>query len=444
MINDTHGAFLDSTDGNNIGRVDTLLDSLRTKNGEYITIVNGDAFQGTYVSSTLYGRPLVDAFNAMNLSAFVLGNHDFDWGLDKIALYKDGDVSNGEANFPFLGANIYIKGTNRLPSFVEPYTVIEYGDIKVGVIGVIGGDQESDILTKHVENYEFVNDPTNIIATHAAYLRTVLDCDSVVVASHDYNQSLNSKLAQLEGAQALDAIFCAHTHQLVNSSIQRADGKNISVVQNGDKNDTAMGVELIYTNGEYSSFKNTIYQPENYAISQNIQSIINNYQDLIEESERVLGSTNSKINKSTLGNYATKSLLEYDYASNGYSFDTIDVAIINTGGIRSTIPAGSITAAEVFEVFPFENMVVLVNINGSGLKSVYKANSSYLYVATSSAIGNIDNLSNNTIYQLAIIDYVFTSTHSSYNVFDQLDPSQYIYTDIVLRNAMIEYIDAIY
>jgi 2',3'-cyclic-nucleotide 2'-phosphodiesterase (5'-nucleotidase family) len=205
-----------------------------------------------------------------------------------------------------------------------------------------------------------------------------------------------------------------------------------------------MGVELIYTNGEYSSFKNTIYQPENYAISQNIQSIINNYQDLIEESERVLGSTNSKINKSTLGNYATKSLLEYDYASNGYSFDTIDVAIINTGGIRSTIPAGSITAAEVFEVFPFENMVVLVNINGSGLKSVYKANSSYLYVATSSAIGNIDNLSNNTIYQLAIIDYVFTSTHSSYNVFDQLDPSQYIYTDIVLRNAMIEYIDAIY
>jgi hypothetical protein len=29
-------------------------------------------------------------------------------------------------------------------------------------------------------------------------------------------------------------------------------------------------------------------------------------------------------------------------------------------------------------------------------------------------------------------------------VFDQLDPSQYIYTDIVLRNAMIEYIDAIY
>ena len=113
MINDTHGAFLDSTDGNSIGRVDTLLDNLTNKNGQYISIVNGDAFQGTYVSSTLYGRPLVDAYNAMNLTAFVVGNHDFDWGIDKMAAYKDGDISNGEANFPFLGANIYIKGTKR-------------------------------------------------------------------------------------------------------------------------------------------------------------------------------------------------------------------------------------------------------------------------------------------------------------------------------------------
>ncbi|MCK7488373.1 MAG: hypothetical protein MZU97_24905 [Bacillus subtilis] len=35
--------------------------------------------------------PIIESLNAMQFDAFVLGNHEFDWGIDKIANYKDGN-----------------------------------------------------------------------------------------------------------------------------------------------------------------------------------------------------------------------------------------------------------------------------------------------------------------------------------------------------------------
>ena len=136
MINDTHGIFVDEQEFPGMGRVSSLINELESNNKDYIKIANGDIFQGTYISATLYGKPLVDALNAIDFEAFVLGNHEFDWGLDKIAVYKDGNEANGEANFPFLGANIIDKSDKEIVDWVDPYVVVEYDGFKVGVIGV--------------------------------------------------------------------------------------------------------------------------------------------------------------------------------------------------------------------------------------------------------------------------------------------------------------------
>ena len=166
MINDTHGAFEDSLDGYSIARVGSLLDSLESKNGDYIKVANGDILQGSYLSSKTYGYAMIEALNLRDFDAFVLGNHEFDWGLDKIAKYKDGNLSNGEADFPFLGANIYYKGTTTSPEWIDPYTIVDYNGLKVGIVGVIGGTQESSILSLNVSEYDFVDDPSQIIKTY--------------------------------------------------------------------------------------------------------------------------------------------------------------------------------------------------------------------------------------------------------------------------------------
>ncbi len=440
MINDTHGAFLDSSSGYSIGRVDTLEDQLTSVNGDYILIHNGDAFQGSYVSSTLYGLPLIEAFNKMNIDCFVLGNHEFDWGIDKIAAYADGDLTNGEANFPFLGANIYYKGTTTRPDWIDPYTIVEYGDLKVGIIGVIGETQESSILTKYVVDYEFVN-PLNLIKEYASTLRLESNCDVVVVATHEYDALLNKQIANLSENSEIDAIFCAHTHQYKNESLSRNDGESIPVVQNTHKNNLAVEVVInLDDNGNYDGFKTVFHKPSQYAISEDIMIIINKYQYLIDESNTSLGNVDNYIDKNTLGLYATDAMLNGDYSK--YNFSDIDIAIINTGGVRATIDKGDITRSDVFEVFPFNNKIVLVNMRGQDLKSLCNKNESYLYIMVSDEIGSYSKLNDDTIYQLAVIDYVFEGTY--YTEFNKLTKNDYVETDILLREQLIEYLDELY
>lgn len=441
MINDTHGAFVDSSDAVSIGRVDTLIDELTQRNGKYIKIHNGDAFQGSYVSGKTYGLPLIESFNKMDFDCFVLGNHEFDWGIDKIAQYKDGDYSNGEADFPFLGANIFYKGTTTRPDWIDAYTIVNYGDIQVGIIGVIGEDQESSILTRYVSDYEFVNS-VSLIEKYSKELRTELGCEVVVVATHDYDSGFNNSIASLSNNSKIDAIFCAHTHQFINESVVRSDKVSIPVVQNYHKNNRAVEVMvLLDSSNQMVSYTTNSYAPSKYGISNDIKEIINKYSKEIEESNEVLGSVSSNISKSKLGSYATDAMIEYIY--NEEFFDgEIDIAIMNTGGIRSTIDSGEITKADVFEVFPFNNQVVLVNMSGKLIKSLCSKNSKYLYIDVADSIGSYNNLNDNTIYQLAVIDYVFEGTY--YYQFDYLDEDDYIETNIIMRDILIEYIDNLY
>ncbi len=436
MINDTHGAFTDSSAGYAIGRVDSIVNELE-KVEDYILIHNGDAFQGSYVSGTYYGLPLIESFNTIGFDCFVIGNHEFDWGIDKIAAYKDGDLSNGEADFPFLGANIYYKNTTTVPEWIEPYTVVESNGLKVGIIGVIGDTHESSILTSNVADYEFVN-PVNIIKEHAKTLRTTLECDVVVVATHDDDDAFNSSVAALSGNSIIDAIFCAHSHQYVNTSIRRSDNKNIPIVQNQHKNNTAAGVTInLDDNQNYLSYATKFYSPGNYAISSDLDEVYNKYKNAINEAESSVGKTSSSIKKATLGSYATDAMMKWDYSE--YNFSGVDITIINTGGIRATIGSGEITRADIFEVFPFNNMIVLVNMSGKDLKSLCNKNGSYFYMQVASSIGNYKNFDDNTIYQLAVIDYVFEGSY--YTEFAKLKEEDIIRTDIILRDQLIEYID---
>mgnify|MGYP003290994002 CR=1 FL=1 len=440
MINDTHGAVIDSKDSVSIGRVDTLIDNLEKLNGDYIKIHNGDAFQGSYICGETFGLPLIQALNILDFDCFVIGNHEFDWGLDKIAQYKDGNLENGEADFPFLGANIYYNGTTNSPDWIDPYTIIDYEGFQVGIIGVIGETHESSILTSNVKDYEFVN-PIPIIDKLTKELKESKGCEVVVIATHEYDENMNSQIAALKSSSDIDAIFCAHTHQLINSSIQRYDGKSIPVVQNRHKNNTAINLILNLDDSlDYTGYKTTIENPGSYAISSEITELMNSYSDLIQDSQASLGQSNGYISKQQLGQFATDAIIDYEY--NQPKFAGIDLSIINTGGVRATIDSGPITKADVFEVFPFNNAVVLVNMKGSLIKSLMNNNSNYFYYQFSSEFPNVEYMDNNTIYQVAVIDYVFEGTY--YPEFRALTENDYLYSGVIMRDLLISYLDELY
>jgi len=426
MINDTHGSFVD--DGfPGIGKVSTIIDEATNKNGEYIKIANGDVFQGSYVSNILSGKPLVDALNVMEFDCFVLGNHEFDWGLNEIAKYKDGNLENGEANFPFLGANIVYKDTGNPVEWIDPYVVVEYGNLNVGIIGLIGHEQESSILTENVADYEFIY-PIELIKKYSEELRTEKDCDIVIVSVHDYDDELNYDISRLSGDQAVDGIFCGHTHQQINSSVTRKDGKQIFVLQGDDKNDS-VSEAIIYLDEDnlYLSYNSRHYNPYSYNVDIDIQNVINKYQDEINEGERSLGYTSMYLDKYTLGMMSTNAMLE--------EFN-VDVSIMNTGGVRATIEIGDINVKDVFSVFPFNNEVMLIQMTGRELKSLYDNDGSYLYFNNDF---NAYSLDNNKLYNVAVIDYVFTSPY-----YEEFVGKEFTDTDILLRDILLEYLDNLF
>ncbi len=425
MLNDTHGAFSDSTDGYSIGRVVTLLDTLEGKNGDYIKVANGDMLQGSYLSSKTYGYAIIEALNLMEFDAFVLGNHEFDWGLDKIAKYKDGDLTNGEANFPFLGANIFYKGTKTRPDWIEPYTIIDYNGLKVGVVGVIGGTQESSILALNVSEYDFLDDPSTLIKGYVEELRKEKDCDVVIVSSHDHDEDLNSKLASYTGDSSIDAIFCAHDHRLVNDTLTRPDGLSIPVVENYDKNETVQEVILqLDSNYKYENFTRKYYYMSSYKVSSKFNDLLAKYNDLIIESEAKLGYSSSSFSKADLGGFAAKAMVNNTYI-NGYG--TVNAGVLNTGGVRAKISAGNISVADVFNTFPFENMVVLVKMKGKDIKKLTDSSYNYAYTNTT--------LKDNEVYVLAVVDYVYYGKPYLFT-----NEISHIATDILMRDLLINYI----
>lgn len=397
-INDTHGACFTDDSVSGMEKVGSIINSLEDQDGDYIKIANGDIFQGGYVSNMTKGACFIDCLNALDFDCFVIGNHDFDWGFDEIAKYKDGILSNGEADFPFLGANIYYKNTSTRPEWLDEYVIVENDGLKVGVIGVIGQYLESSILTKMVEDYEFVN-PTPIVSSLAKKLRTEESCDVVVVSIHEYEDYTLKDFASLKGDSRIDAIICGHTHQKISEYVRRSDGYQIPVIQSYTKNICVGTISIEYTNGNVTDTSMQHYYASSYIEDKEILAIKEDYSSYVTAGEAVIYETSTSLSKYDLGILACNAMAECTGC---------DFGCMNTGGVRTTITTNKVKARDILEVFPFDNEVYKVTLTGKQLKKLNDENEDYLYFST-----NLDfsKLESSKTYTIAIIDYVFTGEY---------------------------------
>jgi len=129
--------------------------------------------------------------------------------------------------------------------------------------------------------------------------------------------------------------------------------------------------------------------------------------------------------------------------------NNIDFVLLNYGGIRSTIPKGNITARNAFEVMPFENEMVVVELTGEKVKELLN----YLaHEKKAHPIANMRLQLKNDSYQNVIINkkpfdvtkhyFVLTSDYLQQGG-DQMtffkNPISIVKLDYKIRNAMIDY-----
>jgi 5'-nucleotidase len=153
-VTDFHGALLSAgeRDGRPAGGAAYLAACLRRERaarpGRTLLLHNGDVVGlSPAVSGLLQDEPAVAVCNAIGLDAGVLGNHEFDEGLDELFRLLDGGThpatlwrsgSFPGSAFPWLAANVVSEATGH--PILPAYRVFDLAGVRVGVVGVVSTD----------------------------------------------------------------------------------------------------------------------------------------------------------------------------------------------------------------------------------------------------------------------------------------------------------------
>jgi len=364
-INDFHGSL--APDGKNVGVV-KLVDALLTekaKNPEGTIIVSaGDNYQGSAMSNLMYGEPVTAAFREMGLELSAVGNHEFDWGVDRINKWAE------DGGFDFVCTNIYDKRTNQPVDWAEPFVIIEKDGVKVGFIGLATPETAYKTLKANVVNYEF-RDPVEVLTEWVPKVKDA-GADIIIALTHlgsfqDKEGNITGEAADLCAVDGVDAVISAHTHMSVSGLV---NGKPL--VQAYKQGRTFAKVTFVFDeNNKLVSAEPSLDHLYNRADTlkddANMLAIYQKYEDELNPVlGKVLGKTTVDLDHdrydgpSLLGEWSCEVMK--DKAG-------VQIAMTNGGGLRVPVPAGEITAGKLYEVMPFDNTLYTMKLSGADVKA---------------------------------------------------------------------------
>lgn len=244
-INDFHGR-IDS----NTALFAATIEKERALAGEDNTLFvsAGDNIGASVFASAIEkDKPAIDVLNALDLSVSAVGNHEFDRGFADLTDRIGTDGQSGEADFPYLGANVLKDGTPALDAS-ETLTV---GGVKVAVIGAVTEETPSLVSPGGMMGVTFT-DPVDAVNAEAARLNALPadeKPDVIVATYHDGAGAGTPEGATLEqeiaagGAfgkivtstdASVDAIFTGHTHKFYSWDAPAPGGGTRPIIQTGN------------------------------------------------------------------------------------------------------------------------------------------------------------------------------------------------------------------
>lgn len=320
----------------------------------------------------------------VGLTAAVIGNHEFDLGLDLLA-----HSIRKEAVFPIISANL--RPTCQLEKLVYPASIFIRKGIRIGIIGLT---TPAESRARQGSEYEIV-DPLPVAKRLLPIVRSLSDI--VIIISH-LGFSLCSTTAavslagDIELAQSLphggvDLIIGGHTHDILNQN--GLDPKNvvngIPITQAGCNGNYLGEVDLILENSSKTlsakiiptellpaddEFENKFVQPLIKQMRPQLGKklgIVADHQDLRKGGEKDVLSANIF----PLQNFVTDGLVACCRKHGLFvDFAAIDRSVIND----NLHPGQELTYGDWIRVMPFANTLMLFTITGKELIDLIKDN----------------------------------------------------------------------
>ncbi len=423
-INDLHGRFSDTEDQPGVDELSTYLIS---QSENTILLSSGDMWQGSFESNLTNGALITEWMNAMGFVSMALGNHEFDWGEDRI-------IANAElADFPFLAINIYDRDTEELVDYCQPSVMVERSGIQIGIIGAIG-DVYSSISGEHTKDIFFKtgNDLTALVKAEAARLRQQ-GADIIVLSHH----SGSTDYAITDGS--VDLVFEGHSH----SRYEKQDIYGVYHLQGGAENDGIAHAEVIYnivtdeiTRTNASFVSNSIYsRSEDHPI---VENLMTKYEEQIAVGYKVVGTLPSRLSGTRISNLVAE--LYYQEGLSRWA-DTYDI-VMGGGHIATRNPynldAGEVRYSDIYSLLPFDNQIALCSIRGQDLMDRFFGTSNKKYTIYYEEAGEdfLQGFEPDGTYYIITDSYTYSYASNNLTVVELYDAGVYS------RDLLADYIAA--
>ncbi len=289
--------------------------------------------------------------NAMKYDAMVPGNHDFNYGQNRLLELKQA------AQFPVVSGNIYKDGKPFLPA----YTIKQVGNKKIALVGLTATDTAVKTNPAGIVGITFADEEATLKQLVSELKGKV---DHIVVLSHSGLQT-DEKLAN--NVSGVDVILGGHSHD----TIEAPKKFKYAYVSQAFEYGKALGqTNLLFYKGKLIGVNGFLYR--DHATKQEdaaIRSIVDTYKNTTDSTLQQVIATidvnldgeraNVRTKETNLGNLIADAMRQ--------ALQT-DVALTNGGGIRASIPKGDVTRNHILTTLPFANTLVKVSMSGADLK----------------------------------------------------------------------------
>jgi len=371
--NDSHGAYkprtIKSGDKTSyLGGYEALehyLNQERQNAPRSLYLDAGDQQTGSIFSSIDYdgafGGAVIKAFNLLNLDAATYGNHEFDvtpantTKLTKLAKY------------PFISTNLQTKKGKPLSGV--PYTIFTLDSLKVGVMGLTLTELPEKVKLQNVEQL-------NILPYKKAinkYLKKLdKQTDLIILLTH-LGYEADSLLATTLDSR-VDLIIGGHSHVQIPQPWQV---NGIYIASAGSYLEVLGKLDIDVVNDRIASLKTEmipLWQPQSLPQTPLSQFVSCLADSLDVEMGKVIATIPEawkpdKFKETVVSRWMAEAL-KAEYAE----LYKPDLAIINCGGIRKSIPAGPVTMQDMNELLPFSNYIVLFSCYGRDILTMDEYN----------------------------------------------------------------------
>ena len=375
--NDVHCAI------DNYGELAAYAKQLEEEGHPVIIVDAGDHLQGEAIGSMTKGKAIVDLMDMAGYDYAVPGNHEFDYKMNEFF-----NRSN-EAQYEYLSANFVNLETGK--SVFPAYVIEEVGEEKIAIIGVSTPESYTKSTPAYFQDengkdiYGFSEDDFYAVIQKAIDEVTVMGADRIVVVGHlGINGTTDGWKSTdvIANTTGIDVFLDAHTHEVIESASYTDRGGNTVILSSTGSKFTYFGKLTLSLDAENAQVETTeLIDPQSIVVDESspveVQNIYMSVEGEIEEhkakmdtlNKTVLGSSEVTLteNHPESGKWImrTSETNLGDFVADAYrTVAGADVALVNSGGIRASVPAGDITRLALMNVNPWNNEMVVVEATG--------------------------------------------------------------------------------